>query len=215
MARDPGDGEATGAKRVLETGIALVHKGDRIWAEPEAQAEFAEGADTDDPLPLSCRDRSARRGPDRGHGRGRPVRIRAAGEAAQGDGLTVHVHIPTRIRVDPEAVAERQGCIEEALSQAVLRALRRSFQVVLEERGGPRKVACHRAEFTWTGAAMDRVDATVRRSLEERIANAFSEAADKAGVPDSTHITGRPMDARPRAVEEIVDPDRFSSALGL
>ena len=47
MARDPGDGEAAGAKRVLETGIALLHKGDRIWAEPDAQAQFAaEGTDT-------------------------------------------------------------------------------------------------------------------------------------------------------------------------
>jgi hypothetical protein len=47
MARERGDDEATGAKRVLETGIALVHKGDRIWAEPDAQAQFAaEGADT-------------------------------------------------------------------------------------------------------------------------------------------------------------------------
>ena len=128
--------------------------------------------------------------------------------------MTVHVHIPTRIRVDPERVTERQGCIEEALSQAVLRALRRSFQVVLEERGGPRKVACHRARIHLDWGGDGRVDATVRRSLEERVANAFSEAADKAGVPDSTHITGRPMDARPRAVEEIVDPDRYSECPG-
>jgi hypothetical protein len=37
----------TDARLVLKTGIALLHKGDRIWAEPEAQAQFAvAGAET-------------------------------------------------------------------------------------------------------------------------------------------------------------------------
>ena len=31
MAREPGDGEETGAKRVLETGIALVHEGELVF----------------------------------------------------------------------------------------------------------------------------------------------------------------------------------------
>ena len=38
MARERDD-RAEG-KLVLETGIALLHKGDRIWAEPEVQAEL-------------------------------------------------------------------------------------------------------------------------------------------------------------------------------
>jgi hypothetical protein len=43
MAREPGDGEETGAKRVLETGIALVHEGELIRPAfgSEAQAELA------------------------------------------------------------------------------------------------------------------------------------------------------------------------------
>ena len=43
MAREPGDGEETGAKRVLETGIALVHEGELIRPAfgSEAQAELS------------------------------------------------------------------------------------------------------------------------------------------------------------------------------
>jgi hypothetical protein len=41
MAREPGDSGETGAKRVLETGIALVHEGELVLpaAGSEAQAE--------------------------------------------------------------------------------------------------------------------------------------------------------------------------------
>ena len=41
MATEPGDREETGAKRVLETGIALVHEGELVLpaAGSEAQAE--------------------------------------------------------------------------------------------------------------------------------------------------------------------------------
>ena len=41
MAREPGNREETGAKRVLETGIALVHEGELVLpaAGSEAQAE--------------------------------------------------------------------------------------------------------------------------------------------------------------------------------
>ena len=38
MARKRADDE--GPRLVLETGIALLHRGDRVWAEPEAQAEL-------------------------------------------------------------------------------------------------------------------------------------------------------------------------------
>ena len=42
MAREPEDGEEMGAKRVLETGIALVHEGELVLpaAGSEAQAEL-------------------------------------------------------------------------------------------------------------------------------------------------------------------------------
>ncbi len=42
MAREPEDREETGAKRILETGIALVHEGEVVLpaAGSEAQAEF-------------------------------------------------------------------------------------------------------------------------------------------------------------------------------
>jgi len=41
MAREPGDSGESGAKRVLETGIALVHEGELVLpaAGSEAQAE--------------------------------------------------------------------------------------------------------------------------------------------------------------------------------
>jgi hypothetical protein len=41
MTSEPGDREETGAKRVLETGIALVHEGELVLpaAGSEAQAE--------------------------------------------------------------------------------------------------------------------------------------------------------------------------------
>ena len=43
MAREPGDRDETGAKRVLETGIALVHEGEVVLpaAGSEAQSELA------------------------------------------------------------------------------------------------------------------------------------------------------------------------------
>jgi len=42
MAKEPGDREVRGAKRVLETGIALVHEGELVLpaAGSEAQAEL-------------------------------------------------------------------------------------------------------------------------------------------------------------------------------
>lgn len=42
MAKPPGDRDATGAKRVLETGIALVHQGELVFPAvgSEAQAEL-------------------------------------------------------------------------------------------------------------------------------------------------------------------------------
>jgi hypothetical protein len=129
--------------------------------------------------------------------------------------LTTHVHIPTRVRLDPEAVGAGQDCIAEALSQAAFRALRRSLEVVLEERGTPRSVVYNRAGFTWTGEALDRVSATLRRGLEERIADTLAAAVAKAGVSDVGYAGRDVSEASSNGVEERVDPDRFSAALAL
>ena len=95
MAREPGDGEETGAKRVLETGIALVHEGELVFpaAGSEAQAELiAEDARTviqyHFPVEIEVRGRTR----DHRHGGDRPLRIRAAGQAAQRDRLNGPAH---------------------------------------------------------------------------------------------------------------------------
>jgi hypothetical protein len=129
--------------------------------------------------------------------------------------LTTHVHIPTRIRVDPEAVIARQDCIGEALSQAALRALRRSLEVVLEERGTPRSVICHRAEFTWTGEDLNRLSPAQRASLEERIARELSEAAETAGISGLAPGARDVAADSSNAVVERADSERYSSELGL
>lgn len=127
--------------------------------------------------------------------------------------MAVNVHIPTRISVDPRALVERQACIEEALAQAALRALRNSRKEVLEERGGYLAVDCHRPDFTWTGDGLDHAHPALRAIIEERLAKALWDAADEAGIYDQAGRDG--IEPLSDDVSELLDPTRYSSSFGL
>lgn len=129
--------------------------------------------------------------------------------------MAVYVHIPTRISVDPGALVERQACIEEALAQAALRALRNSRKEALEKRGGYLAVDCHRPDFTWTGDGLDHAHPELRAIIEERIAKAFSYAVDKAGLYDLAEATQGVFEPMSGEVSEVLDSSRYSEVLGL
>ena len=86
MAREPDDGEETGAKRVLETGIALVHEGELVLpaAGSEAQAEIVRRrCARRDPISLPV-EIEVRGGRADGREQIAPPRLRAAVAAAAG-----------------------------------------------------------------------------------------------------------------------------------
>ena len=99
--------------------------------------------------------------------------------------MPVSVSVPTKIRVDPAALAEHPCRVEEAISAAVGRALANSRQTVLDARGGFVGVCLHPPTFTWSGLPLKDQD---RAQLEETVSDLVDKAAQRELISGSTEV---------------------------
>jgi hypothetical protein len=129
--------------------------------------------------------------------------------------MPVSVHIPIRIRTDPQAVSERLDDLEEALSAALRRALANSREVVLARRGGFVTTVLNRPQVTWCGAGLDRISSSDRSRLEECIAGLCAEICGSENI--ATWGRQKPATAAGglTAISEPLDDARWDSDRGL
>lgn len=125
--------------------------------------------------------------------------------------MPVRVTIPIRLRVDLEALTERQADLEEALAAAVGRALVNSRDVVLEPRGGYVGVRVHLPDTRWYGDGLDRVTGTNRNEIEERITNILMQAVESAGILAAARLGEQTQQPLLAEIAERIDRDRFST----
>jgi hypothetical protein len=129
--------------------------------------------------------------------------------------MPIRVNVPTRIRVDLEALRARQGCLEEALAAALGRALAHARARVLAPRGGYLGVRLHAPAFTWTGPGLAQVPAALREAVTARLAAVFPRAAERAGLADFAHAADAAPEVLPPAAAEPFDPGRYEPARGV
>jgi hypothetical protein len=98
--------------------------------------------------------------------------------------MAASVHIPSRIIVDPKSLKQRHGCIDDALSRAVGRALEKSRRQVLAPRTGYVGVRLHSPEFRWSGSALDEIAHEQRVALEDQVREAIWRSRDR---PSAAH----------------------------
>ena len=125
--------------------------------------------------------------------------------------MPVSVHVPTRVRVDAAALRERRDDLADALGSASRRALAGSVENVLDPRSSYARVRLSAPEFTWLGAGLDGVPASLRDEIELLFAEVLVNAASDAGVQEAG--TARPQRAEP--VVEPIEDDRYNRALAL
>jgi hypothetical protein len=128
--------------------------------------------------------------------------------------MPVRVNIPIRLRVDPEALLERQADIEEALAMTVSRALANSRDVVLEPRGGYVGVNIHTPEFAWIGAGVSQVSEDTQTTLEEKITSTLLLLLESSGIYDWAQEMDNPDQLSViNQVEEPIDRERYAALL--
>jgi hypothetical protein len=123
--------------------------------------------------------------------------------------MPVAVHIPIRIRVDTKTICARCGCINDALTKAVSRALANSLDVVLAHRGGYAGLSLNPPRFSWTGSGAMHVPATHREELEQRWAAILMEVADRVGVTDFAYAGAEVETPIPPNPFELLDRRRL------
>jgi hypothetical protein len=128
--------------------------------------------------------------------------------------MPVAVNVPIRIKVDPDALARRPRCIEDALSKAVGRALKQSQRVVLDARGGYPAIQIHAPEISWGGDGLDRVSQVQRLATSDLVASALDRAVEAAGLlagGEGPETVAVPLSDD---ASERLDPDRHAPIVG-
>ena len=118
--------------------------------------------------------------------------------------MPVHVQVPIRMRLASTDLAD-MSVVEEAVAEAVERALARSREAVVEPRGPFARPVLTSPTYLWTGRAGD-VEPTVKTELEMRIARA---------VENACAITRLSETIAPEDVDEVLPPaiwERFDPA---
>ena len=120
--------------------------------------------------------------------------------------MPVHVQVPIRVRLASADLAD-MNVVEEAVAEAVERALARSREAVVEPRGSFARPRLESPTYVWTGRAGD-VEPTVKTELEMRIARAVENACAITRLTDP--ISPEAADeVFPPAVWERFDPARW------
>jgi hypothetical protein len=120
--------------------------------------------------------------------------------------VPVHVQVPIRVRLASADLAD-MNVVEEAVAEAVERALARSREAVVEPRGSFARPRLESPTYVWTGRAGD-VEPTVKTELEMRIARAVENACAITRLTDP--ISPEAADeVFPPAVWERFDPARW------
>jgi hypothetical protein len=127
--------------------------------------------------------------------------------------MPVRVTIPIRLRVDPEALTERQADLEEALAAAVGRALVNSRDVVLEPRGGYVGLRIHPPEFSWYGNGLETAITINRHEIEEQITNILRQSVESAGILELARIGEQAQQPLLAESVESLDRDRATTEL--
>ena len=127
--------------------------------------------------------------------------------------MPVHVHVPTRVRVDGLTLRDRWEEVEESLVGASVRALRASVAETLDPREGYVGVRLHPPTVTWLGPGANDVPVAVRASLERRLAELFRASAETSGLlAAGTRGESAPTPVPPGAAEPV-DSTRLAEAV--
>lgn len=132
--------------------------------------------------------------------------------------MTVTIHIPSRIIVDPESLLQRPRWIEDAYCSATGRAIAKSRHEVLEPRGGYLGIRLNAPQFRWTGPAVDEVPFDQRASFEEQIRRLILEQVQSrlhGGHSGRTNAASNPAAPLSGQVFEAFDQNRYHGATGL
>lgn len=125
------------------------------------------------------------------------------------------VETPIRLRVDARALSTHVDEVEQAVCEAVTRALGNARSAVEDRRGG---YATHRAaepDFVWGGPGLvdvareqvDGAERAVRRAIEQAFQDAFGAPATDSDGSLPERLAGAPA--------ETLDRTRFSGLAGL
>lgn len=120
--------------------------------------------------------------------------------------MPVHVQVPIRVRLASADLAD-MTVVEEAVAEAVERALARSREAVVEPRGAFARPVLMSPTYLWTGRAGD-VEPPAKAELEMRIARAVENACAITRLTEPI----APEDADevlPRVIWERFDPARW------
>ena len=122
--------------------------------------------------------------------------------------MPVSVLVPSRLRVDPRALEEQLGDVEESYAAALAAVMRNVSERVLDLRGGYVGLMAHDPYFTWTGDAASDVSPQVRRELEDAIRNRISLALDETRRRRAVGATRATAAARADPAEPV-DEERY------
>ena len=120
--------------------------------------------------------------------------------------MPVHVQVPIRVRLASADLAD-MNVVEEAVAEAVERALARSREAVVDPRGAFARPVLKSPTYLWTGRAGD-VEPTAKTELEMRIARAVENACAITRLTEP--IAAEDADeVFPPAIWERFDPARW------
>ncbi|MFA7587313.1 MAG: hypothetical protein WCY11_14140, partial [Novosphingobium sp.] len=118
--------------------------------------------------------------------------------------MPVEVHVPVRLRVTPEALAEQPDRVQAALDRALARVMTRSTGEVMRRTGDYLPAHLAAPEFHWRGPALASISPAVRRETERSIAASIAAlGARRAG--DAEWSDASPLKQAPA---EPFDPVR-------
>jgi hypothetical protein len=126
--------------------------------------------------------------------------------------MPASVQIPTRIRVDPDALDLRDSDIEEALLAAAGRALRNSRDTVLQARGGYAFVCVSEPSFCWGGEGLLRLPVAARAAFEQRVSGILADAVNAAGLFDWAEARSRAPEPLAGIPSERLRPESYDEA---
>ncbi|MBC7477955.1 MAG: hypothetical protein H7317_07650, partial [Pseudorhodobacter sp.] len=120
--------------------------------------------------------------------------------------MSLHVHIPIRLRLDAAVLDAGGGELDTALALALGRTLQRADETLLDARPDARLVV-HLAPVLWHGTGLAEIGPDQRRLTEDLVAAAIAGA-----LSQRTRRTQAKPEVLPANPWEAFDPDRMTEA---
>lgn len=123
--------------------------------------------------------------------------------------MSVHVDIPIRLIVDADAVAHRQDDVDDALREAVGRALQNAYATAVAPRGGYAELLLDPPTFNWVGNDAFLIDDDQREVFQQHTRSVIQQAIDESAIPDHTRVGADAPMPMPPDPSEVIDPRRM------